>query len=147
MRLIGKAPWERNPNVCKFCVRWLERLGPGGERIASAFPEPPHEVLPIPAFEQALAPHVGPAELERLKPELWRATIANVAYQHLRNPAIHGFGSGGGIVLSETMWNGQPVPPLGYGMLRNCVRGLIVEARRRSEANGQWFGNDAIVYG
>jgi adenylate cyclase len=33
MRLIGKAPWERNPNVCKFCVGWLERLGPGGAEV------------------------------------------------------------------------------------------------------------------
>jgi len=52
------------------------------ERIAGAFPGPSHEVVPIPTFEQALAEHVTTAELAQLKPELWRATIANVAYQH-----------------------------------------------------------------
>ena len=117
------------------------------ERIAGAFPGPSHEVVPIPTFEQALAEHVTTAELAQLKPELWRATIANVAYQHLRNPAIHAFGTGGGIILSKTTWNGQPISILGFAILRNCARGLIAEARRRSDANGQWFGDDAIVRG
>src|SRR5438874_1288546 len=79
------------------------------ERVASAFPGPSHEVLPIPTFEQALTGHVTTAELAQLRPELWRATIANVVYQHLRNPAIHSFGTSAGIVLSQTTWNGQPV--------------------------------------
>ena len=117
------------------------------ERIACAFPRLSHEVVPIPTFEQALAVHITTAELAQLKPELWRATIANVVYQHLRNPAIHGFGTSGGIILSETTWNRQPLPILGFATLRNCARGLIAEARRRSEANGQWFGDDAIVRG
>lgn len=117
------------------------------ERIATAFPGASYEVVPISAFEQALAAHVTLAELAKLKPELWRTTIANVAYQRLRNPTIHGFGASGGINLSGMIWNGQPVPILGFDTLRNCARGLIAEGRRRSEANGQWFGNDAIVDG
>ena len=80
-------------------------------------------------------------------PELWRATIANVVYQHLRNAAMHGFGTSAGIVLSQTTWNGQPVPILGLSELKRCARGLIAEARHRSEANWQWFGDDAIVRG
>lgn len=117
------------------------------ERIAGAFPGRSHEVLPIPTFEQALAEHVTTAELAQLRPELWRATIANVVYQHLRNAAIHGFGTSAGIVLSQTTWNGQLVPILGLSELKSCARGLIAEARRRSEANWQWFGDDAIVHG
>jgi len=30
MRLLGKQPWSRNPQICRFCVNWLERRGPGG---------------------------------------------------------------------------------------------------------------------
>jgi hypothetical protein len=117
------------------------------ERIAQAFPGLSHEVLPIQTFEQALADYVTTAELAQLGPELWRATIANVVYQHLRNAAIHGFGISAGIVLSQTTWNGQPVPIIGLSELKSCARGLIAEARRRSEANWQWFGDDAIVHG
>jgi adenylate cyclase len=33
MRLIGKTPWERNPNICRFCASWLRRKGPGGAEM------------------------------------------------------------------------------------------------------------------
>ena len=33
MRLIGKTPWERNPNICRFCADWLRRKGPGGAEM------------------------------------------------------------------------------------------------------------------
>ena len=94
------------------------------ERIGSAFPGPPYEVLPIPDFEHALAKHVTPDELARLKPYLWQGTIANVVYQHLRTPAIHRFGTGAGIILSQTTYNGQPVSNLGLVELSACLRGL-----------------------
>ena len=103
------------------------------EKIAQAFPEPSHELLPIPTLEQALAEHVTTTELAQLKPHLWRATMANYVYQNFRIPAIHGFGPSEGIVLE-------------LSQLASCARGLIAEARRRSEDNGQWFGNDAIVF-
>ena len=115
------------------------------ERIKIAFPGPSYEVVAIPEFEQALVAHFETAELAQLKPELWRATIANLVYQHLRNPAIHGFGTSGDIVLSNVTWKGHPLPVVGYAKLQNCAKHLIAEARRRSEANGQWFGNDEIV--
>jgi hypothetical protein len=124
----------------------MKKWKPFAKRIANAFPGPSHEVLPIPAFEQALAQHVSNTELAQLRHELWRATIANLVYQHFRNPAIHGFGPSTGIALPQTTWNGQPVPILGLSELSSCARGLIGEARRRS-ANGAWFGNDAIVLG
>jgi len=34
MRLIGKTPWERNPNVCGQCIRGLRKLEPGGAEVA-----------------------------------------------------------------------------------------------------------------
>lgn len=115
------------------------------ERIAHAFPGPVHELLPTQLFEEALVHHLTPAELTQLMPEVWRVTIANVVYQHLRNPSVHGFGAGGGIILSQTTYHGQPVPILGFSQLKNCAWGLVAEARGRSEANWEWFGNDAIV--
>ena len=116
------------------------------ERITHAFPRPVHELLPILLFEQELAHHLTATELAQLRSEGWRATIANIVYQHLRNPSVHGFSASGGISLSQTTYHGQPVPILGFPQLRNCARGVVAEARRRSEANWEWFGNGAIVY-
>jgi adenylate cyclase len=36
MRLIGKAPWERNPRMCRFCARWLLKRGAGGAEVTLA---------------------------------------------------------------------------------------------------------------
>ncbi len=113
-------------------------------RLEAAFQGPPYELVPILTLENELAKHFSGSEL---KAELWRTTIANVVYRRLRNPAIHGFGPSGGIIFSETKWKGQPVPEVGLPSLKDCALGLINEARNRSVANGQWFGNDAIVHG
>ena len=115
------------------------------EQIDRTFPGPPHELLPRPTFVDALAGHLENAQLEKLQQEVWRLTIAKVVYQYLRNPAVHDFGTSDGIWLSQLTYKGSSVPPLGFCQLLRCVHGLVAEARRRSEANGQWFGNDAIV--
>jgi len=116
-------------------------------RLEVAFQGPPHELVPTSTLETELAKHLSASELTQLKPELWRITIANVVYQRLRNPAIHGFGPSGAIIFSQTTWKGQPAPDVGLPSLKFCALGLIDEARKRSEANGEWFGNDAIVRG
>jgi hypothetical protein len=113
--------------------------------IQTVFPGPSYELLPTTAFVGSLRPRVTQADLERLRGEIWRATIANVTYRHLRNPSIHLFRGGSGIWLSHTTYEGAPVPPIDFQQLLACVRGLVREARRRSEKTGQWFGNDAIV--
>jgi hypothetical protein len=123
-----KAPWEAI-----------------ARRIEAAFPGPVYELLPLADFQDALSRHLTTAELTEVRRDVWRATIANVAYQHLRNPSVHSFGGGGGIFFSQTTYQGAAVPPLALPQLMVCVRGLVAEARRRSEANWQWFGNDAIV--
>ena len=113
--------------------------------ITNAFPGPSYELMPVPSFEKAIANHISASQLAKLRPELWRTTVANAVYRHLRNPAIHGVGTGGGLYFSKTEWNGQPAPIIGFAILRNCARGLVAESRHRSEMNYQWFGNDAIV--
>ena len=115
------------------------------EQIDHTFPRPPYELLPVTTFLDMLVDVLTSAELKQLRQEVWRATIANVVYQSLRNPSVHAFGASSGIWLSQTTYQGSSVPPVGFHQLLRCVRGLVNEAHRRSETNWQWFGNDAIV--
>jgi hypothetical protein len=117
------------------------------ERIAEAFPGPPHELLSMTSFEDRLAAHLSAAELQQVRAEAWRTTIAHGVYQHLRNPSVHGFGSSENIYFSQTTYEGEPIAPLTFWRLLAVVCGLVSEARRRSEATGQWFGDDRIVKG
>lgn len=116
-----------------------------GEKIGRAFVGRSGEVISISIFKQELALHLTDAELARVRPELWRSTIANVVYRQLRNPSVHNFGTSGGILFSQTTYQGEAFPALTFWQLLECTRGLVREARSRSEATWQWFGNSAIV--
>lgn len=86
-----KAPWKDLAN-----------------RIQNAFPGPTYELLTTTAFVGALQPRLTQAELERLRSEVWRTTIANLTYQHLRNQSVHSFGGSSGIWLSHGTYQGAP---------------------------------------
>ena len=60
------------------------------------------------------------------------------------NPSVHNFGSSRSIVLSQTTYQGNTFR-ITFEQLKECACGLVREARRRSENNWQWFGNDEIV--
>ena len=113
--------------------------------IQDAFPGPDYELLRTAAFVDTLKSRLTSTDLERLQQEVWRTTIARLVYQHLRNPSVHAFGGSSGIWLSHTTHEGVAVPPIEFHQLLGCARGVVAEARRRTEQTGQWFGNDAVV--
>ena len=88
-----------------------------------------------------LRPALTTQELERLKNELWRGTLASIVYSWIRNPAVHGFGCLG-VSFSNTTFQGHPVPAIGFQMLRNCLTRIARVARDRSLSTGKWFGHD-----
>jgi len=92
-----------------------------------------------------MAAHLTPAELAQVRPEIWRGTVASVAYQRLRNPSVHSFGTAGSITFSGTTYQGQPANPLTFERLHAALARLAAEARRRSEVNNERFGDDRIV--
>jgi hypothetical protein len=114
-------------------------------KVASRFPGPSQELLPITDLEVELSRLIKSSERVQLHNEMWRTTIAAVAYRRLRTAAIHGFGVRGEIEFSNTTYGGKPVPNLNLTELQKCALELVAEARRRSDKNGQWFGNDQIV--
>lgn len=109
--------------------------------------EPPYELVTLKNLEEYLEQVLGETVPKSFKNELWRATIANVVYQYLRNPAVHGAGVSGALGFGQTTYGGKEMPILDFERLINCAANIIREARRRSETTGQWFGNDEIVKG
>lgn len=113
-----------------------------GEKIGREFVVGSVEVISMLDFESRLELHLTAAELEQAKKELWRSTIANAVYRRLRNPSVHNFGSAGGILFSQTTYQGAPFPGITFWQLRDCARGLVSEGRRLSAENWEWFGKD-----
>jgi len=125
----------------------LDRLkgawAPIAAAVRAAFPAPPY-VLDTEVGTLTAIKGLTPTQRAQLQPEMWRGTMAAVAYFWMRNPAVHALGSST-LSFDQTTYNDQQVRPLDLPRLQNAAHGLAAEGRRRSEANDQWFGNDNIV--
>ena len=73
---------------------------------------------------------------------LWRGTLASIAYLGLRIPSVHSLGSAGGISFSSATLDGGPAPDITFETLRETLGPLYDEARERSRSTNKWFGHD-----
>jgi hypothetical protein len=121
---------------------WWQQIAAGLETV---FPGPNYELQAQPDFLANLAPHFSRNELHKVKGELWRTTIAAVAYYWLRNPSVHGLGPGQNTSFSGSTYEGKPVPNLDLKRLHDAAAKLLAELRRRSEKTGQFFGDNRIL--
>jgi hypothetical protein len=103
--------------------------------ISGIYTTPPYELIDLANFEAVVAKHLGPTEVAHLKDQSWRFTMAQIAYEYLRNDAIHGYGNRLELEFAETTYNGKAVPTLNFQRFKSCLLALIDEALRRSVAN------------
>jgi hypothetical protein len=89
-----------------------------------------------------LSPPLAAVEVERLKKELWRGSLAAIVYSWIRSPAIHEFGALNGVSFDHTTFKGEPVPQIGFPILYNCLKRIATVAREISLSTEKWFGHD-----
>ena len=114
-------------------------------RIEAVFPGPQYDLLDHSTFSTRLAGACSGTELKQVHSEIWRGTMGAVAYYWLRNPSVHRFGSTTSLGFSGTSHNGVPAPMMNLQTFLPPLRAMIEEARKRSAATCQWFGDDRIV--
>jgi len=114
-------------------------------RLGGLFPGPAYSLRAKSEFLAEVAPGFTQSEAKLLEAELWRGTIASVVYTRLRNPSVHSFRRAAEISFDSTTYQGEPARPITFQRLHQALLKLIAEARARSMANNQWFGNDSIV--
>jgi hypothetical protein len=131
-----------------IAIRSFEVMKPSWQQISNkikgVFPGPEYELISKDDFLKKLETILTNEELNKLKSECWRGTLAAIAYYFLRNPSIHSFGASE-LSFSGTLYQGNPIFGMGFMELFNVVKNIHNELRRRSESNNQWFGNDKIV--
>jgi hypothetical protein len=71
---------------------------------------------------------------------LWRASIANVSYDHIRNPEVHGPGSSG-LSFDESIYEGKMSVTLGFQVFYDALRAILLRVKQASIKTSQWFGN------
>lgn len=114
------------------------------EVVAALFPGPSYELLTREEILSRAGATRTSVQRNQLEREIWRGTIAAVAYYPMRNAAVDALRASSHS-FSITTNGGEPALPLDLSRLKAAARNLAREFRRRSEASGQWFGNDAIL--
>lgn len=92
--------------------------------------------------EAAVAGALSSEELERLRKNLWRGTVASVAYAELRSEAVHSLGTPGGIRFGEATFRGAPVPRIDFELLYRALERILGAALEVSLTTGKWFGRE-----
>jgi hypothetical protein len=130
---FGEDPWMGRfyPLQLARALSTEDKLKPFSTEIAAAFPGPSYQLMDAITFEKEMRQKIPKLQLSLLQKHAWKATVANIAYKHLRVPAIHGLGSSGDLNLNAT-YNGTPAPILDLQRFKKCAIALIKEARRRS---------------
>lgn len=113
--------------------------------IETVYSGPDYELQTEAEFINKISPCLKESSIKYVKEQLWQTTTAAIAYYHLRNPSIHGFGAWEPLTFSRTTYKGIPVPRLDFKRLHSIAINLHSELRRRSNESRQWFGNDAIM--
>lgn len=114
--------------------------------LKTHFPGPQYELMDPLKFLKSISSSLTSAELADLRQELWRGTIAAVAYYWMRIPSVHGFGSSPSLHFDNTKYRGVDAPQLNLHVLKSPLRSMIEEARSRSIAACEWFGDDRILF-
>lgn len=96
--------------------------------------------------EQEILALVEPAitadELETLRRNLWRGTLAALAYRRIRSPLVHELSTRQGVSFDRTTFRGEPVPDLDLRILYPALRRILQAMRGLSLASERWYGHD-----
>lgn len=79
-------------------------------------------------------------EKVRLAENLWRASMANIAYDYIRSAEVHGPGSGG-LSFDKTVYNGQTGLTLDFKKFFEALNQIFKRVVEFSISSGHWFGN------
>ena len=86
------------------------------------------------------------ADSDRVKliSNLWRASIASITYDSIRNAEVHGPGSGG-LSFDESIYQGKVGVTLSFQVFYDALRTILQRIREISMKSSEWFGNPNYV--
>ncbi len=138
------------PMLCLIHPRALQNslpyksIAPGSRTAVQTFLNklPANEALTETGLIDAARPELLTDALSFLQRELWRGTIAAIAYSKIRSLGAHWFASPGSVRFSQTTYQGDPIPEVDFSMLRRALGRVLQDAKTLSLNTNRWFGHD-----
>ena len=91
----------------------------------------------------ALVAHLlNKEEMTKLRDNLWRGTLAALAYKEFRNPAVHELGGAKSFSFDGTTFKGEPAPVLDFSLLYKGMLNILRKMREISTKTRTYFGQD-----
>jgi hypothetical protein len=131
----------------KILVRWLEtatstRLRELASKLDVAERASPAVFYSEADFRALLSSSLSPDAYQRLEKELWRGTLAFLAYDRVRIPFVHSLRGYSAVSFGESKYNGQMVPNIDFRLLFEALQSIAASTRRISLDSGRFFGHD-----
>ena len=127
-------PHQLEESACRYCPSAVSF-------ISSLINRQPNALIP----ENDVAAEIRQSSLldgekRKLVENLWRSSIANIAYDFIRVAEVHGPGSGG-LSFDESIYQGQKGVTLSFEMLYDALQHIHQRVTEASLFTGHWFGN------
>jgi hypothetical protein len=133
--------------LCPLALtRWAEashpKLAPVARKLASALGADVNRIMAPDQLSSAMTASLPPQHVAALSREVWRASLAYVAYTHLRVPAVHATGTPGAVIIGS----GGPSQPvrLDFRLVYRALLACITTLRGLSLQTNKWFGHDQV---
>ncbi len=125
-------------------VRWKRELAIDiGGRLQE---KPPRENYPCEGeFHEWAKEFLRAPQLEKLRGELWRGTIAAMLYREIRSALVHGLASRSlpfALAFPDMQHYGEPAPRIDFAVLFEALRRVLQSARNVSLSSGKFFDQD-----
>lgn len=91
----------------------------------------------------ALVAHLlNKEEITKLRDNLWRGTLAALAYKEFRNPAVHELGGAKSFSFDGTTFKREPAPILDFSLLYKGMLNILRNMKEISTQERTYFGQD-----
>ena len=85
-----------------------------------------------------LDPSLNEQQKSWLHDNLFKGSMANISYEHIRSELVHDI-SGGSISFSETIYKGGPVPDLTFDVLYSSLRKIVDVSQSKAISTNKWW--------
>jgi hypothetical protein len=147
LREHGKHP-DLEKATALALIRWIETsraaLAPIAVKIRQHMSAELTRIQPEVELRARLQRLLSPPDFQQLSHELWRATLASIAYQRMRVPFVHRLGGPAAVVVGSGDHRSADVIHIDFGVLHAALDAIIAHFRELSISTGRWFGHDRV---
>ena len=136
--------WHVHPKQLRLALAdaMSKRLRSIGEKLNEGLAKAEGRLYSEDEIFTLIAPALSEDEAETLRQNLWRGSLAALAYERIRSQLVHNLGTGGSISFDRTSFRGQAVPGLDFQMLYRALGEILQAARQLSVTSGTLYGHD-----